>query len=278
MMELYHKVCRECSQLVTNQYSTSFSLGIKMFAEEFRSPIYNIYGFVRFADEIVDTFHDHDKALLFEEFREDTYKALDRKISLNPILHAFQEVVHEYDITLDLIDGFLDSMKMDLKSYEFDRPTYEKYIFGSAEVVGLMCLKVFVKGDKQEYDRLKDSAMKLGSAFQKVNFLRDVKSDYIDRGRVYFPDVLYESFTCTQKSEIEAEIQAEFDEALVGIRQLPKGARLGVFAAFTYYQRLLKKIRNHTAADVKETRIRVSDPRKVMLLGVSAVKSRMGAI
>jgi len=199
-------------------------------------------------------------------------------ISLNPILHSFQEVVHQCDIEKDLIDGFLDSMEMDLNSRRFDKPTYEKYIFGSAEVVGLMCLKVFVKGDDAEYERLKTSAMKLGSAFQKVNFLRDVKSDYYDRGRVYFPDVLYDSFTCSQKSEIESEIQQEFDDALIGIRQLPKGTRLGVFTAYTYYQRLLKKIKRHTAADVKETRIRVSDGRKVMLLGVSAVKSRIGTI
>lgn len=278
MKELYDSACRECSQLITNRYSTSFSLGTRMFAKEYRTPIYSIYGFVRFADEIVDTFHEYNKEELFEEFRQDTYKSIDRKISLNPILNSFQEVVHQYDIGLDLIDGFLDSMKMDLYKDRFDRATYEKYIFGSAEVVGLMCLKVFVNGDLSEYERLKMPAMKLGSAFQKVNFLRDVKSDHLERGRVYFPNVVYDSFSCQQKSEIESEIQQEFDEALKGIRQLPKGARLGVFTAYSYFQRLLKKIQGCTAEDVKETRIRVSDPKKVILLGYSAVKSRMGVI
>jgi len=278
MIEIYNQVCEHCSRLVTNSYSTSFSLGIKMFAKKYRTPIYNIYGFVRFADEIVDTFHDFDKKSLFEEFRQDTYKAIDRKISLNPILHTFQDTVHEYGIEMELIDGFLDSMEMDLGRDTFDRATYERYIFGSAEVVGLMCLRVFLKGDEAEYQRLKEPAKQLGSAFQKVNFLRDVKSDYLDRGRVYFPGVAYDSFTCAQKSDIEQEIQQEFDDALVGIRQLPKGARLGVFTAFTYYQRLLKKIKRYSAEDVKEQRIRVSDRRKVLLLGSSAVKYRIGSI
>jgi len=278
MMDLYSKVCKETSRLVTNSYSTSFSLGIKMFAEEFREPIYSIYGFVRFADEIVDTFHEHDKALLFSEFRQDTYKAIERGISLNPVLQAFQEVVRESDICMSLIDGFLDSMEMDLESRAFDRPTYERYIFGSAEVVGLMCLKVFVKGDQAEYERLKGPAMKLGSAFQKVNFLRDIKSDYQERGRVYFPDVAYESFTCEEKRDIEAEIQEEFDEALVGIEQLPKGARLGVYLAFQYYQRLLSKIKKCSAADVKERRIRVPDSSKMMILGSSALKYNLKSL
>ncbi len=278
MMELYHKVCRDASKLVTNSYSTSFSLGIKMFAEEFREPIYNIYGFVRFADEIVDTFHDYDKAMLFEEFRQETYRAIDRGISLNPILHAFQEVVRKWDIGRDLIDGFLDSMEMDLESNTFDRPTYERYIFGSAEVVGLMCLKVFVRGETEEYERLKSPAMKLGSAFQKVNFLRDIKSDYQERGRIYFPGVAYDNFTCDDKEQIEAEIQAEFDAALIGISQLPKGTRLGVYLAFQYYQRLLKKIKKCTAADVKEKRIRVPDASKMMILGSSAIRYNLKSL
>jgi len=278
MMELYHQVCRESSKLVTNSYSTSFSLGIKMFAEEFREPIYSIYGFVRFADEIVDSFHDFNKAELFEEFRHDTYRAIERKISLNPILHAFQEVVHRWDICRSLIDGFLDSMEMDLESRTFDRLAYERYIFGSAEVVGLMCLKVFVKGDQAEYERLQVSAKKLGSAFQKVNFLRDIKSDYQDRGRIYFPGVAYESFTCDDKEQIEAEIQADFDEALIGINQLPKGAQLGVYLAFRYYQRLLSKIKKCTAEDVKERRIRVPDLSKMMILGSSALKYNLKSI
>lgn len=278
MMALYDEVCRACSQNVTNRYSTSFSLGIKMFAKEFRTPIYNIYGFVRFADEIVDTFHEHDKRLLFDEFRADTYKALDRRISLNPILHSFQETVHEFSICTSLIDGFLDSMEMDLHDREFDRGTYERYIFGSAEVVGLMCLKVFVEGDQKRYDELKDAAMKLGSAFQKVNFLRDIKSDYQERGRVYFPNVEYDSFSLEDKAQIEKEIQQEFDIAYEGIKQLPKGSRLGVYLAYQYFQRLLDKIQDCTPVDVKERRIRVSDSHKMMLLGKSAVKYRMGGI
>ena len=277
-MDLYTKVCKNASKMVTNSYSTSFSLGIKMFAEELREPIYSIYGFVRFADEIVDTFHEYDKAVLFDEFRQDTYKAIERGISLNPILHAYQEVVRKYKIGMDLTDAFLDSMEMDLDSRTFDKPTYDRYIFGSAEVVGLMCLKVFVKGDQEEYDRLKDPAMKLGSAFQKVNFLRDIKSDFQERGRVYFPGVAYESFTCNDKKVIESEIQEEFDDALRGIHQLPKGARLGVYLAFQYYQRLLAKIKKCSAAEVKERRIRVPDASKMMILGSSALKYNLKSI
>jgi len=278
MIELYHKVCVDASKMVTNSYSTSFSLGIRMFAEELREPIYNIYGFVRFADEIVDTFHDYDKSTLLQEFRQDTYRAIERGISLNPILHSFQKVVKEYDIGLDLIDGFLDSMEMDLDHRIFDRKMYDKYIFGSAEVVGLMCLKVFVKGDSYEYERLKAPAMKLGSAFQKVNFLRDIKSDYEDRGRIYFPGVAYDSFTCSDKEQIEAEIQADFDEALVGINALPKGARLGVYLAYQYFRQLLNRIKKCKAVEVKERRIRVPDATKIMILGSSALKYNLKSI
>ena len=249
-----------------------------MFAEELRSPIYSIYGFVRFADEIVDTFHDFDKRTLFDEFKADTHRSIERGISLNPVLQAFQEVVHQYDIDKSLIDGFLDSMEMDLDRERFDRATYERYIFGSAEVVGLMCLKVFVKGDREEYNRLKSSAMKLGSAFQKVNFLRDIRSDYLERGRVYFPEVDYNDFSCRQKSEIEDEIQAEFDEAYVGIKQLPKGARLGVYLAYTYYLRLLKRIKKCSAEEVRKQRIRVPDTHKLLLLSTSTLKYQLRAI
>jgi len=278
MMDLYTKVCKDVSKLVTNSYSTSFSLGIKMFGAELRQPIYSIYGFVRFADEIVDTFHDHEKAVLFDEFRQDTYRAIERGISLNPILQAYQEVVRKYDIDMELTDAFLDSMEMDLERSTFDRPMYDRYIFGSAEVVGLMCLKVFVDGEGAEYDRLKEPAKQLGSAFQKVNFLRDIKSDFQERGRVYFPGVAYDSFTCADKKKIEAEIQSEFDAALVGIKQLPKGARLGVYLAFQYFQRLLSKIKACSAEDVKERRIRVPDASKMMILGSSALKYNLRSI
>lgn len=278
MLELYHKSCQECSKLVTNNYSTSFSLGIKMFAQEFRTPIYNIYGFVRFADEIVDTFHDFNKEDLIKEFRKDTLSAIERGISLNPILHSFQQTVKRFNIDWHLIDAFLDSMIMDLYKSDFDRPQYEKYIYGSAEVVGLMCLKVFVDGDQAEYDRLSPSARKLGSAFQKINFLRDIKSDFQDRGRIYFPGLAYETFNCEEKVSIEDEIQAEFDEALIGIKQLPQGCKLGVYLAYKYYTRLLKKIKNCSASEVKERRIRVPDSRKMLLLGSSAIKYNLKTI
>lgn len=278
MKELYDHVCEECSRLVTNRYSTSFSLGIKMFAQEYRSPIYNIYGFVRFADEIVDTFHEYNKAELFKEFRQETYSAIDRKISLNPILHSFQGVVHDSKIPMSLIDGFLDSMEMDLHNNEFDRPTYERYIFGSAEVVGLMCLKVFLKGDDAAYEKLKSPAMKLGSAFQKVNFLRDIRSDFLERGRVYFPEVSYAHFTADQKESIENEIQEEFEEAYEGIKALPRGARLGVYLAYTYYLRLLKRIKKCSSEEIKKQRIRVPDAHKLLLLSTSTLKYQLRVI
>ncbi|MEL6390871.1 MAG: phytoene/squalene synthase family protein [Bacteroidota bacterium] len=278
MIDLYNLSCRQCSQLVTNNYSTSFSLGIKMFAPQLREPIYNIYGFVRFADEIVDTFHDHDKPTLIKEFREDTFRAIERGISLNPILHSFQETVRRYRIEGELIDAFLNSMEMDLDKSYFDRSQYETYIYGSAEVVGLMCLRVFVDGDQAQYDKLKDGAMKLGSAFQKINFLRDIKSDHEDRGRVYFPDVQYRTFDCSQKRQIESEIQQEFDDALVSIRELPSGARLGVYLAYNYYLKLLKKIKKCSAMQVREQRIRVRDVRKIILLGTSTLKYQLRAI
>ena len=187
MLSLYKQVCRECASLVTRRYSTSFSMGIRVFDKPLRAPIYGIYGFVRFADEIVDTFHHKDKQVLFQRFRQDTYLALEEGISLNPILQAFQEVANRYQIGRDLIDPFLDSMEMDLDNTRYNPSLYKEYIYGSAEVVGLMCLRVFVDGDEEEYDRLKATACSLGAAFQKINFLRDIRSDYHDRGRVYFP-------------------------------------------------------------------------------------------
>ena len=278
MIELFHESCEACSKLVTNNYSTSFSLGIKMFAKELRQPIHNIYGFVRFADEIVDTFHEHDKELLSKEFRKDTMSALDRGLSLNPILHAFQRTVLEYGIDRSLITAFLDSMDMDLYKTTFDQAEYEKYIYGSAEVIGLMCLKVFVNGDNTEYKKLSPAARQLGSAFQKINFLRDISSDYHERGRVYFPEVDFNSFDSNSKLDIEKGIQDEFDLALDGIRNLPQGAKLGVYVAYKYYTRLLKKIQKCTAAEVREQRIRVGDSHKLLLLSTSALKYQLRAI
>ncbi len=272
MLNLYHTTCQECSQLITKRYSTSFSMGIRAFDEKIRMPVYAIYGFVRFADEIVDTFHGFSKANLLRRFREDTCTAIREGISLNPVLHSFQEVVHRYGIEQELIDAFLDSMEMDLHHSFYGSDLYEKYIYGSAEVVGLMCLRVFCEGDRELYDRLKSPARSLGAAFQKINFLRDLKSDFDDRGRVYFPGVDFSNFTTEDKRKIEVEIKKDFDDAYLGIVQLPKSARFGVYLAYVYYLNLFKKIRRTAAAKVKEQRIRVHDGKKIYLLCSSAVR------
>lgn len=278
MDQLFNSTCLECSKLVTNRYSTSFSLGIKLFDKKLRNPIYAIYGFVRFADEIVDTFHACDKETQLQRFREDTHRSISEGVSLNPILNAFQMVVNEYSIGKDLIDAFLDSMAMDLWNVDYDKKGYEEYIYGSAEVVGLMCLKVFCNNDHDLYDRLKSPAMSLGSAFQKINFLRDIKSDYKERGRVYFPGVSYDSFTNEEKASIETDIKQDFDDALVGIKQLPSGAKLGVYLAFKYYLNLFAKIKKVPAQKVKEERIRVKDSKKAYLLAKSALKWQLRLI
>lgn len=277
-MKLYNKTCLECSQLITTRYSTSFSMGIRVFDRRFRPPIYAIYGFVRFADEIVDTFHEYNKADLLERFRQDTYQAIDEGISLNPVLHAFQETVHEYNIERELIDAFLDSMEMDLHFNTYEDGLYKKYIYGSAEVVGLMCLRVFCEGDDAMYQRLKEPARALGSAFQKINFLRDMASDFDDRGRVYFPGVDFTNFTNEDKREIEEDIKRDFDYGLEGICQLPKGVRFGVYLAYVYYTNLFKKIKSAPATRVKQERIRVPDGRKVALLFSSAVRNSLNML
>lgn len=278
MLALYNQVCLECSRLITKRYSTSFSMGIRVFHERFRDPIYAVYGFVRFADEIVDTFHDYPKAELLQRFREDTYRAVDEGISLNPVLHSFQQTVHRYGIERELIDAFLDSMEMDLFFDRYEDALYKQYIYGSAEVVGLMCLRVFCEGDTNIYDRLRASACSLGSAFQKINFLRDMKSDYDERGRVYFPGINFLNFTNEDKVAIENDIKQDFDDAYLGIVQLPKGSRFGVYLAYIYYINLFEKIKQSTALRVKQERIRVADRRKVYLLFSSAVKSRLGIL
>ena len=275
---LHLQTSSDCSKLITKSYSTSFSLGIRLLDKSLRKDIYNIYGFVRLADEIVDTFHDHNKEDLFFEFRDDTEKALRRKISLNPVLHAFQDTVHKYDIDRDLIEAFLHSMEMDLEHSMYDESMYHEYIYGSAEVVGLMCLKVFCNGNKEEYDRLLPNAKSLGSAFQKINFLRDMKSDQEDRGRVYFPGVDFENFTAADKKAIEDDIQKDFDHGFEGILQLPKKARFGVYLAYVYYIRLFKKISRCTPAKVKEARIRIPDSTKVYLLFSSAIRNNLNRL
>ena len=239
---LYDRVCLKASRHTTRSYSTSFSLGIRSLHKRFHDSIYAIYGFVRFADEIVDTFHDHDKVDLMARFRADTYKAIADGISLNPILHSFQRVVNTYGIEEELYDTFLRSMEMDLTDHAHDRESYELYILGSAEVVGLMCLRVFCEGDDALYQRLKPSAMRLGAAFQKVNFLRDLKDDHVNLGRTYFPGVDVRNMSAEDKRRIEAEIDDDFRAALEGIRQLPQGARFGVYMAYIYYMNLFRKI------------------------------------
>ena len=276
--KLYSDVCKECSEHITKRYSTSFSAGIKVFDKRMRLPIYAIYGFVRFADEIVDTFHGYDKATLLKRFRQDTYNAIEEKISLSPVLQAFQEIVHEYKIEMELIDAFLDSMEMDLHFNTYHDSLYKQYIYGSAEVVGLMCLRVFTEGDDLEYQKLKDSARALGSAFQKINFLRDMKSDYDERGRVYFPGIDFRHFDNEQKRLIEADIKADFDFGYSGILQLPKAARFGVYLAYVYYINLFEKIKKTNAQRVQEERIRVSDRRKVYLLFSSAFKNSLNLL
>jgi phytoene/squalene synthetase len=274
-LALFDSTCAECSRLITQRYSTSFSSGIRAFHPKFRPPIYAIYGFVRFADEIVDTFHNYPKEQLLERFKNDTNQAIADGISLNPVLHSFQQVVRQYNIEQELIDAFLYSMEMDLYKNAYDADGYDKYIYGSAEVVGLMCLRVFCEGDDAYYQRLKEPARRLGAAFQKINFLRDIKSDFDDRGRVYFPGVDFSNFDNEQKKIIEADIEADFKAGLSGIKQLPEGARFGVYLAYKYYTQLFAKIRRAPAQHVADTRIRVSDKRKVYLLFSSALRHRL---
>lgn len=265
-MNLYDRTTFGCSRLITQEYSTSFTLGIKTLAPKFRLPVYAVYGFVRYADEIVDTFHGFDKKRLLADFRTDTYRAIDEGISLNPVLHSFQLVVNRYGIDRDLIEAFLHSMEMDLTETRYAEDGYQEYIYGSAEVVGLMCLRIFCEGDAALYDQLRDDARKLGAAFQKVNFLRDLKADYDERGRTYFPGVNFNAFTEGDKKTIEADIQQDFDDALRGIRQLPRPARLGVYLAYRYYLRLFDKIRAVPPSRIREARIRVPDFQKLLLL------------
>jgi len=266
MKYLFDKVSARCSKLTTEEYSTSFSLGIRLLDKKFHEPIYGIYGFVRFADEIVDSFHAYDKAGLLQHFREETYKAISDRISLNPILNSFQRVYHTFNIEQELVDTFLDSMEMDLHQHFYTRSIYEQYILGSAEVVGLMCLKVFTEGDDSIYSRLRTPAMKLGAAFQKVNFLRDVKADSRELGRHYFPLVNLEHFTNGDKYAIEAEISADFQAALPGILALPLSSRKGVYLAYAYYQVLFKKIKSLPAQRIMTERIRVPNSQKLGIM------------
>lgn len=276
-MDLYTLNALEISKKTTNNYSTSFSLGTRVLGREFRKPVYAIYGFVRFADEIVDTFHSHDQQKMFEKFRAETYEALDTGISSNPILHSFQWVVNTYGIDRELIDAFLDSMEMDLYKKDYSQKGLDKYIYGSAEVVGLMCLRVFT-APNNGYAGLIDYARRLGAAFQKVNFLRDLKDDYVERGRTYFPGADFENFDNETKKQIEEDIRDDFREARKGIRMLHPKARFGVYLAYVYYLRLFKKIRRTDASEILKRRYRVSDKTKMWLFFSSYVRNAMGLI
>ena len=275
---LFNDTSLACSKLITARYSTSFTLGIRTLDQRFHLPVYAVYGFVRWADEIVDTFHDYDKAALFADFKRQTDEALAMRFSLSPVLHAFQLMVHRYGIDREFIDAFLRSMEMDLEDNRYNQSLYEEYIYGSAEVVGLMCLRIFCEGDDAMFERLREPARRLGSAFQKVNFLRDIRSDYEERGRVYFPGVVYERFDDATKREIEADIRADFDAAYAGIVQLPRAARLGVYLAYVYYLKLFHKIKQLPAARIMGERVRVPDNTKILLLMGSYFRYRLRAI
>lgn len=279
MKALFDNVSRSCSRTVTNSYSTSFSLATKMLAPSIRQDIYNIYGFVRFADEIVDTFHDYDKETLFDDFEKDLYKSIEARISLNPILNAFQETVHKYGIEKDLYDAFMKSMRLDLHKSEYlTMDEYRQYIYGSADVVGLMCLKVFVHGDQKKYEELKESAMSLGSAFQKVNFLRDLKADYEDLSRSYFPNVDLSQLNEMNKEQIIKEIEEDFHKGLKGISNLPVEAKFGVYTAYIYYRKLLQKLKRIPSLEIRKRRIRVPNYQKAGLLAKSYISYRLNLI
>ncbi|MGK7393156.1 MAG: phytoene/squalene synthase family protein [Candidatus Cyclobacteriaceae bacterium M3_2C_046] len=274
MNSIYDQTTFECSKIITTTYSTSFTLGIKTLHQKFHKSIFGIYGFVRYADEIVDTFHDKNKKLLLERFKKETYEAIETEISLNPVLHSFQKVVNQFHIEKELIEAFFESMEMDLSMKIYNDENYRKYIYGSAEVVGLMCLRVFCEGDDRQYQQLKAPAKRLGAAFQKVNFLRDIKDDFSLRGRIYFPELNISNFNEEIKGRIINDIQEDFDQAYQGIIRLPKGARMGVYLAYIYYLNLFNKIKKSPSTKILNERIRIPDFFKYFLLLGTYIKYR----
>jgi phytoene/squalene synthetase len=276
--EIFDIVSFKASKTATQAYSTSFSAGIRLLHQRFQNAIYGVYGFVRYADEIVDTLHEFNKEELMQNFRRDTIHAIEHKVSLNPILHAFQMVYHRYNFDFELVDRFLISMEMDLQQKEYDRAGYEAYILGSAEVVGLMCLKVFTEGNDEQYQKLTPFAMRLGAAFQKINFLRDMKDDFNGLGRAYFPGLDFQRFDDEMKARIEEEIAEDFDAAYKGILMLPKDARLGVLIAYVYYKRLFSKIRSIPSHRIMEERIRIPNSSKYALLMSCYIKNNLNLI
>ena len=278
MKQLFDNVSIKTSKMVTNSYSTSFSLGIKFLHKEFQDPIYSIYGFVRFADEIVDTFHDYNKKELLDEFKLETYRAIERGISLNPVLNSFQKVVNDYKIDVKLIETFLKSMEMDLDKKVYSEEAYKDYILGSAEVVGLMCLRVFVKANQKMYEDLTPYAMSLGSAFQKINFLRDLHADYLGMGRVYFPNVELKELDPQTKAALEEDIEIDFNKGLEGIKLLPKDSRFGVYVAYIYYRKLFNKIKSLHPERILEERIRIPNSQKMALFASSYVRHSLNLL
>jgi phytoene synthase len=278
MKETFDRLSAACSKVTTRLYSTSFSLGINFLAKELREPIYAIYGFVRLADEIVDSFHDYDKFFLLSKFKADCYEALDLGISLNPVLNSFQRAVNDFNIGHELIGLFLKSMEMDLEHQEYTAEKYDQYILGSAQVVGLMCLHVFTSGDEEMYLCLKPAAMKLGSAFQKVNFLRDINADYYEMNRTYFPGIKPTLFSTAEKQCVEREIEIDFREALTGIKVLPRASKMGVYLAYVYYQKLFEKIKRTNAEKVMSERIRISNSHKCWLMMDFMLRYKMGVL
>ena len=276
--QLYNQVTAETSKQTTLMYSSSFSSAIKLLHEDLRQPIYDVYGLVRYADEIVDTFHDFDKAKLLAQFKIDTYNAIDQGISLNPILHRFQLTFRKYNIGQDLVEAFFNSMEMDLSKQDYDAAAYQNYIYGSAEVVGLMCLHIFCDGNKEKYEQLRSSAQSLGAAFQKVNFLRDIKADFEGLERMYFPNCDFTNFKPEDKQQIEADIQADFSAALKGIKLLPIKARFGVYVAYKYYYTLYKKIRKTQHDSILHTRIRIPDYGKLFILAKAKIRSQLNLL
>ena len=279
MISIYQEVSHQCSKIVTEKYSTSFSSAIQLLHKDIRQPIYDIYGFVRFADEIVDTFHDYDKETLLNDFVQETWNAIEKRISLNPILQSFQHTVHAYNIPKELIEAFLYSMRLDLHKTEYNSVhEMNEYVYGSAEVVGLMCLCVFCEGDMTLYAAMKQPARKLGAAFQKINFLRDIQADFNNLNRTYFPDLDFYHFDRETKQKIEADIEQDFQDSLSGIRQLPWKARFGVYTAYRYYYALFKKIKKLPPQNVLEQRVRVPDYQKAMIVMRAGFSNRLNLI
>lgn len=278
MISIFHEVSRQCSKITTEQYSTSFSSAIRLLHKDLRAPVYNIYGFVRFADEIVDTFHDYDKATLLKEFKAETFASIERGISLNPILHSFQQTVNEFQVDLNLVEAFFNSMELDLTQSAYTCEKYKEYIYGSAEVVGLMCLYIFCEGNKEMYNCLKPYARSLGAAFQKVNFLRDAKADHEQLNRTYFPGVDFSNFTFYSKKKIEEEIAIDFANAYKGIMMLPAKARFGVYVAYKYYLSLFKKIKKAQPRSILHQRFRIPNYGKMFILAKASLRSQLNIL